>query len=531
MVFTSLNALIDWNPQFFREVKGRLTRRNTILAIAASFGLQGLIVLGFASMLPDTRSRTSQYCTGAFEYYQPTCVFDDLGYPIINWTDWCLDIFQVLSWLLIFAGLLSGVYLLMTDLGQEEQRGTLNFIRLSPQPSQRILWGKLLGVPILAYLAIALALPLHLITGLGAHLSAGLMLALYIGVFSLWGLAFTSALLFVSLGVRQAWVGALAVCFGGLFLSVAWRDLHYTSSYLPIQQWYGFDIGNSLFRSTAWWVISLSAATYWLWIAVNRHFRNPNALLISKRQSYIVTLLFELWLIGMMIHEVEDGFDPLEYVASFAFVNLVWFTVLAAALMPSRQALLDWARYRRVQNSAQERSPQLLRDLLWNDKSPTGLALGIHLAIALVGIAVWLVVWPNATRDDRGIVLGAIALSAVFLLTCTLIAQLIVFSQAKSKLVLATLTVTGLVFVPPLVFLIGSAYPDAVPLLWLCSAFGLAAVPSASIANIGFASLIQLSALLAFSTQIAIQLRKASESEFKALTAAGDPRTKTIGGE
>ncbi|MBF2079788.1 MAG: hypothetical protein IGR76_15035 [Synechococcales cyanobacterium T60_A2020_003] len=323
-------------------------------------------------MLPDSRSQSSQYCTGSAEYYYPTCVFDDLGYPIINWTDWCLDVFQVLSWLLVFAGLLAGVYLLMNDLGQQEQRGTLNFIRLSPQTSQRILWGKLLGVPILAYLAIALAIPVHLILGFGANLSGGLLLALYTSVLALWELAFTSALLFV-LGVRQAWVGALAVCLGGMFLAVTWRDLSYTSNYLPIQQWYSLDIGDSLFQATAWWVISLGVATYWLWIGVNRHFRNPNALLISKRQSYLVTLLFEIWLIGMMIHEVEDGFDPLEYVATFAFVNLVWFTVLAAALMPSRQAVLDWARYRRIQTSAQERSPHLLHDLLWNDKSPTGL--------------------------------------------------------------------------------------------------------------------------------------------------------------
>ncbi|MBF2079787.1 MAG: hypothetical protein IGR76_15030 [Synechococcales cyanobacterium T60_A2020_003] len=94
---------------------------------------------------------------------------------------------------------------------------------------------------------------------------------------------------------------------------------------------------------------------------------------------------------------------------------------------------------------------------------------------------------------------------------------------------LATLTVTGLVFVPPLVFLIGSAYPDTMPLLWLCSAFSLAAVPSASIANIVLASLIQLGALLAFSAQMANQIRKAGESEFKVLTAAGDPHAKIIG--
>ena len=55
---------------------------------------------------------------------------------------------------------------MINDLAKEEQRGTLNFIRLSPQTEQSILFGKMLGVPSLVYLFIILSIPLHLWSGI-----------------------------------------------------------------------------------------------------------------------------------------------------------------------------------------------------------------------------------------------------------------------------------------------------------------------------------------------------------------------------
>jgi ABC-type Na+ efflux pump permease subunit len=77
----------------------------------------------------------------------------------------------MLSVIGIFALIVIGTYLLISDLAHEERRGTLNFIRLSPQSPENILVGKLLGVPILLYLVAVLAVPLHLWAGLAAQIS------------------------------------------------------------------------------------------------------------------------------------------------------------------------------------------------------------------------------------------------------------------------------------------------------------------------------------------------------------------------
>ena len=159
-----LLSFSDWNPQFFREVKGRLKNRNLTLTVLSSFLLQFALLFYFWAALPAPKvTPSSRYCTGKAIYtYWHDCVLDAQGNVLVNWQIWWTDLFQALTWILPFILLIAGVYLLISDLAKEEQRGTLNFIRLSPQASQTILLGKLLGVPLLVYLGVLLAVPLHL---------------------------------------------------------------------------------------------------------------------------------------------------------------------------------------------------------------------------------------------------------------------------------------------------------------------------------------------------------------------------------
>ena len=87
-----------------------------------------------------------------------------------NCQEWNEVLFIALSVVMTFALLVIGSYLLLSDLDQEQRRGTLNFIRHSPRSATNILGGKLIGVPILVYLAIALAIPFQIKTALGAGL-------------------------------------------------------------------------------------------------------------------------------------------------------------------------------------------------------------------------------------------------------------------------------------------------------------------------------------------------------------------------
>ncbi|HEY9806474.1 MAG TPA: hypothetical protein V6D04_07895, partial [Candidatus Obscuribacterales bacterium] len=160
-----LDRVGDWNPQLFRELKGRLTKRSALLTVLVT--LVGQFLLG-------------------------SLMFESEHDPV--------PLFQTLNWLLPLLLFVPGTGLLMNDLEQEERRGTLNFIRLSPQSSQSILLGKLLGVPILLYLSAALLLPMHVWATLAAHVSPSFLVSFY----SLLGVAcafiFSLATLFAFVG-------------------------------------------------------------------------------------------------------------------------------------------------------------------------------------------------------------------------------------------------------------------------------------------------------------------------------------------
>ncbi|NJO76497.1 MAG: hypothetical protein HC833_23770 [Leptolyngbyaceae cyanobacterium RM1_406_9] len=118
---------------------------------------QFLLLNFFNNQLPGAGNSYSKYCA---EYNSTTydCA-KQAGVYLVDWTMWWRDIFITLNWGIILVMMLAGVYLLINDLDQEERRGTLNFIRLSPQRSRSLLTGKLLGVPVLLYLAVGAIAP------------------------------------------------------------------------------------------------------------------------------------------------------------------------------------------------------------------------------------------------------------------------------------------------------------------------------------------------------------------------------------
>ncbi|HBL11954.1 MAG TPA: ABC transporter permease, partial [Cyanobacteria bacterium UBA11162] len=208
MTLNLVNQVGESNPQLFRELKGRVIPRNILIAVATSLLGQLLLLISFGSKLPvadGTNPIYNRYCTGASkEYSLPTCVTDGLGSFIINWQLWWQDVFVWLSLIGIFALLVVGTYMLIGDLSKEESNGTLNFLRLSPGSSFSILGGKLLGVPILLYSVAALALPLHLVSGLSGHIPLSEILGFYVVIGSSCLFFYSTALLF---GLVGNWLG------------------------------------------------------------------------------------------------------------------------------------------------------------------------------------------------------------------------------------------------------------------------------------------------------------------------------------
>jgi hypothetical protein len=260
----------DWNPQFIREIKGRL--KLFPILVTAGISLLGQVVLFLIQLgqYPDKQySMSAQYCLlgknyqnqlqdfskvinkiqQQVYYYSSKANFDleklntakeqlqitqgeqkrvnDILYsgksfcPIaqIDFQSWWRDhweyIFLSLSVIFVFSLLVGGTYLLINNLAQEERRSTLNFIRLSPQSEASILTGKMLGVPILVYWFTALAIPLHVLSGKAAGIAFSHVFSFYAVLIGSCVFFFSAALLFTLstrfLGGFQPWLGSGAV--------------------------------------------------------------------------------------------------------------------------------------------------------------------------------------------------------------------------------------------------------------------------------------------------------------------------------
>ncbi|MDJ1167884.1 ABC transporter permease [Roseofilum sp. BLCC_M154] len=544
-----MNFIGEINPQLFRELKGRFKTRNIMVAGGMSLFAQVLVLFGFLNALPDRHSEYHRYCTGGkpeYYYHQLRCLMNPLGNPEINWQLWWSDLFVWLTVVGIFALLVGGSYLIISDLDREERKGTLNFIRLSPQSTQQILLGKLLGAPSLLYFACFLAFPLHLWAALNLHISLGL-LALYYGVLLACSAFFFSGSILFGLvshwmGGFQAWLaGVLVTAF--LFVTSMMRvedapidilKLFTPSSLIPYmigEKWLGnidffnYDLFSLRDHSVEWhWfilpigktVVTLSLAmvvacavwTAWNWLVIDRCFRNPNQTLIGKNQSFWLTGCFSLFTLGLAPHGYQ--FENLYCLLVF---NLIFFAGLMAALSPQRQVCVDWARYRHM---SETRHQGLFQELMSGNKSPALLAIAFNLLEAQLIILPWILMWPGDNGDRLHGIFNLVLSFSVLLLYAS-VAQLIMMMKSKKSGIWATAAIGGAISLLPLAFLVLSAYPDETPLLWMFTIFPWEALHHTSALTVMVSVLTQWAVVGLVATQYSRQLRLAGISASKAL--------------
>jgi hypothetical protein len=531
MISNLLLRFSDWNAQFFREVKGRLQSRHVSLTVVTSVLIQGVILLYFWMALPSIASikTGSRYCTGKLLEYSTwrNCTPDVAGNPQINWQIWWFDVFQTFSWLLPFVVLIAGVYMLVGDLGKEERRGTLNFIRLSPQSSRSILLGKLLGVPLIPWLAVMVAIPLQLLAAVQAQVSPAVIGSIYLLTLAACGFFYTAAAFYACLGAAHGWLGAVAVWFSYSIVFQIWQasqSYYEPRGYLFLSEWFHILIGQHLGLFVAFSVVTLSIATFWNWLAINRRFRNPNRVILSKRQSYWMTLSFEVFIFGFVFRTYPETWGYRQAFADLIglmVVNLLWYILIIAALTPQRQTLLDWARYRKdgtTKHQRQQWRRSLVRDLVWGDKSPAIVAIALNLIIPIILFTPWILTWNDESPKVAGIF--SLVFSALYLLICATLAQSILFGKFKRQSIVAAFIIGALIALPPIGMTMMGAYPTAeTAIVWLFSAFPFVALEFASMPAIAFSILGYLSVFTLLMARQTRQLKKAGESELKALMA------------
>jgi hypothetical protein len=129
----------DWNPQLLRELKSRVSWRSVLLAVLLSIGLQALVIINkFNKILPNINDRHQSYCKA---FTGQKCAVDVMGNPVISWPTWWGDVSVDISRSMFVGLLVVGVYALASNFRQEKKRGTLNFLRLSPQKARSVILG------------------------------------------------------------------------------------------------------------------------------------------------------------------------------------------------------------------------------------------------------------------------------------------------------------------------------------------------------------------------------------------------------
>jgi hypothetical protein len=559
------STLLELNPQWFREIQGKLKTKNVVMAVAIAVITQFLAVIYLLGQLPDL-DETGRKCGR----YAMTIIYSELGHDVcytqneagnwvINWQLWWLDLLIILSIMSIFALLTVGTYMLVADMVQEEERGTLNFIRLTPNSASSILLGKILGVPILLYIAIACLFPLHLIAGLQAHIPLSLILAFDFTILASCGFFYSLALLWSLFEIGGSGIKSW-LATGIIGSTLAFSNTALFHSYLPLDNFWSWmtifnpatvltylidaaqltlgsvnfltldSLGELSFYGQALWTkatmgiglicFNFSLWAYWCWSILKRRFHNPEATILSKVHSYWLTAWVTLMALGFTLQPDAPDFpgdlpvDNTDHIINNFIALQVCLGLfglgLIFALSPHRQTLYDWSRYRHQTRKGNS----LWKELILGNNSPSCVALAINLAIAITFITPSIyIILP----ENRQAIFWGFVLSATSILLYGIIAQLILTIKNRKRAIWSIVTIASMIVLPPIALGVAEITLQSFPQVWLWSFVPIAATEYVSASAIALTLLGQWLAISVIGLQMTRKLRQAGASATKIL--------------
>ncbi|OCQ99032.1 hypothetical protein BCD64_23635 [Nostoc sp. MBR 210] len=634
MYLTLLDKIGDWNPQLLREIKGRLKVFNLIFAFAISLIAQlGLFIYHLGKYPNNKYPMNGSYCNLSNVYqkqiesvyklidqtqkqvslygskknydltkllesqdklqslktqqkqldynlYQQPCPISEINFQMW-WRDHWEYIFITLCIVFIYILLVAGTYLLVNNLAQEEKRGTLNFIRLSPQSETSILTGKMLGVPIVIYLVILLAIPLHIWSGISAQVNISYIFSFYIVLAASCFFFYSTTLLFGLMSNRfsgfQPWLASGAVILfllntmqfafnsEGLHTTAAWLRLlspfdmlkymfpnllnRSNPSLLAETQFFYIPLGKNILTFTGLHLLNYGVGCYWIWQALKRRFRNPNATLLSKAQSYLLVAGSQVIFWGFTLqynknycpayrqYKPINCYYDLNYQIGQNFFWIVFFnfallTCLFMILSPHRQQVQDWARYRHQQTSSSNAfsNKSVWRDLIWHDKSPVIVSVGLSLMIITIPLLVWIVLapalnihhnnaidWVNKIGRLKAI-LGVAMFITIAMIYATIVQRILLLKTSR-RVFFASMILGALMFTPPIIFGLLQIRPEVNNVFWLFSNFPWPALEHSATTTVFLSLLAEFTVLALLNVHLTNQVKLAGESATKALLA------------
>ena len=558
-----IDKIGDWNPQLLRELKGRLKPFPVIIAIVTSLATQLIIFLAKFRDFPGENYRAySKYC----KVRELRKLNPELRYCPTNqidmqlwWRDHWEYMYLALSVIFIFTLLVAGTYLIVNDLSQEERHGTLNFIRLSPQSETSIFIGKLLGVPVLIYLLVFAAIPFHIVTGKFANIAFSHISLFYLVLLASCIFFYSIAVLFGIFGGSalsgfKPWL-ASGLVFMFLIMTVSMSQTSYYHNntvflqiFSPIGitdylfpnlfgrgisslsrlELFDLPLGKNIITLVGVHLVNYAIWTYWAWQGLKRCFRNPNATIFSKQQSYLIVAIFEIIVVGFLLSEnftsKRNFFNVIEALSVW---NLLLFVGLFAILLPPRQTVQDWARFRyqKVANNKNYSHKSLLSDLTVGEKSPAILAIAINLLIAASALLLIIMNLERNVFSYNYQVLGCLGvlLFITSIIIYATVAQIMLMLKNSKRHLWAMGTTAAAIILPVFILSILSVHPSRTDYIssisWLFTSGFWYGVKNSSIIEIFVVFVCQLVIAALLNWYLVKQVKSAGESATKALFA------------
>jgi len=189
------------------------------------------------------------------------------------------------------------------------------------------------------------------------------------------------------------------------------------------------------------------------------------------------------------------------------------------AMSPQRQAVQDWARYRREQVTIQDghKRSRLLPDLIWAEKSPALVAMALNLTIAAAILLPWVALWDGRESDVYKVAATiSVVLTLSMLMVYATVVQLMVMMKNQWRTSWAIGTVSAIVLLP-VVALFTLSLPEKVPAVWLLTAFPWMALEHLPTLAACMGVLAQWTATTVLTAQLTRQIRRAGDSVSKTL--------------
>lgn len=542
MLHKWIDRVGDWNPQLFRELKGRVTPKSLSLMALVSGIVQSMVYFTFSSALPHPSPSgyfNNYYCIG-------NCVVNGAGdVTNINWPLWWANMFVTLSIMGFFAVLLGGTYLLIQDLSKEQRQGTLNFVTLTPQSAMAIALGKIMGVPIFVYGMVAFAVPLHLLASIQSGMSFPLVLAFYGVLAACFFFTFNCALLYSLVSkagtALKAWMATGALFYfstmstvfiiqeginlgntmdGALLLnplhllhylirSTAVADQVDLFRYVTISEvsFYGVFLWGSTIGAILAHLVVYGVGSYWVTRAFKRKFHNAQGTLISKKQSYFLTLSLVLYGLGFTVQEPWADFSDYDgWLFNFTLLSVcgvVYTMMLVVILSPPFQSMQDWSRYR---------GPGI-NEWVFGERSPAFWAIAINLTIGILPLVIAgfvLVDFPEQFAFALGLVM-----QGVITMLVASIGLSILLNRHKKRTVIAASVIMVTLVMPFIILGLGSANPELYASLWLWTMTPLVATQYATIPTIFATMLAQVGLIVLMHRVMKRRINRIGGSELK----------------